>query len=82
MKRVVLAGTVSGALYGACLAVPDWGREFTRFLPLYGGLVLAYLLGLTAVGRETRWSLLGTAAARVSDTTVPGSSWGSSGRGR
>ena len=57
MKMVVFAGIVSGGLYAAALDIPDWGLQFTRFLPIYGGLVAGYLVAVVGVGRKTNWSL-------------------------
>lgn len=54
MRTLLAAGVLSGACYGAALTVPHWGKELTRFAPLYGLLILFYLLAVWSVGRVTR----------------------------
>jgi len=54
MVRILVAGGASLTLYLAALALPSWGREFTRFLPLYGALVVLYGIAALTLARSRR----------------------------
>ncbi len=61
MRRLWIAGLVSAGLYAVLLGIPDWGRDFARFAPVYGLLIVAY--GAAAWGGLRRLFLPGAPAS-------------------
>lgn len=66
MRSLLAAGILSGACYGAALAVPHWGKELTRFAPLYGLLIAGYLVAVWSVARGTETPVFAAASPGLS----------------
>jgi hypothetical protein len=64
MRRILVAGMVSAALYAIALGIPDWGRDWSRFAGLYVLLIVAYLGAIWGVRGEIARGRAGSSGAR------------------
>jgi hypothetical protein len=78
MRWLSASGILSLGLYVAAVMVPDWGREFTRFLPIYALLIVAYALAIWGVRTLTRsapWGTLDHRPAGINETKIAAFVW-------
>jgi hypothetical protein len=79
MRWLLVSGLVSLAVYGIALGLPDWDLQWSRFVLLYGLLIVAYLSAVWGVRRVTGgspWAKSGMPGAeRVDDLRFLGILW-------